>query len=211
MNSVAQKEDLLKNPPAAILNTVDPIDDPSRDFIYHEFFKKRKTPLYISPGSITLSNKAFLPFINPLAQHLGFRNSAASPLIISSPRSVLLDKGLPENLDQWVIKEAFGASGDQVYMPKFMTEAERQQLRERYKQSKGLFIGQHLVTSDTFDTPYGKFIYDIRPLVHLAAGHLIYVTPTPWARASQTNKVNISKGGANLVIIKNMRCVDLFH
>jgi uncharacterized circularly permuted ATP-grasp superfamily protein len=209
--SSAQKENLLKNPPAAILNTVDPIDDPSKDFIYREFFKKRNTPLYISPGSITLSNKAFLPFVNPLARHLGFHNSATNPLIISSPQSVLLDKGLPENLDQWVIKEAFGASGDQVYMPKFMTASERQELKERYKQSKGLFIGQRLVTSDTFETPFGKFIYDIRPLVHLTAGNLIYVTPTPWARASQTNKVNISKGGANLVITKNPRCVDLFQ
>ena len=209
--SFAQKEDLLKNPPTAILNTVDPMDDPSRDFIYQELFRKRKIPLYISPGSITLSNKAFLPFINPLAQQLGFHHTAANPLIISSPRSVLLDNGLPENLNEWVIKEAFGASGDQVYMAKFMTEAEREALRQHYKQSKGLFIGQQLIASDTFDTPYGRFIYDIRPLVHLTAGQLIYVTPTPWARASQTNKVNISKGGANLVILKTPRCVDLFH
>ena len=209
--SDAQKADLLRNPPSAILNTVDPMDDQSRDFIYHEFFKVRKTPMYISPGSIVLSNKAFLPFVNPLAKHLGYHHSPEKPLVITSPDSVLLDKGLPRDLDQWVIKEAYGASGDQVYIAKHMTAAERQALRAHYKESTGIFIGQRLVNPDKFETPYGKFIYDIRPLVHLTAGKLLYVTPTPWARASQTNKVNISKGGANLVIVKGMICEDLFH
>lgn len=204
--------------PTAIVN-FDMESEAARTNLYDIGFRQRNIPLLNAPGTGLLGNKALLPYVDDM-----IRLYCAEEPIFETPEVRFLSDGvLPDEPNDWVVKQVTGCQGTTVFVLKRRSRAQVEVIQTRMQRSwsGSAAVAQRYVEPSRLawagSGSWDAFRLELRPIAYILGWQDVYVGEYPVGKAISNLDArglnNISQGACYVPVLRQHRseCVNAEH